>query len=252
MKPKMITAKMIIKIKLLERFSDTPPCGELDCGSGALPSPKTERSSPATDSNLVLLQILALNESSPYAYTKYFSPSLNPYPQSLSPMPVETTIVLSEIPFQIFSISNFTLYPYPVKSRSISVTIPEKTADDFSSISCGEPGCMHEQARAAGTAANNEKDRSEITLVIMKICLLIFIPSMMVLIKNFSFLLFVKKVRILTKTEGERFELSVGCPTQTFQVCALDRYANPPTDKMDYGRKWPKNKAPLILPRGAH
>lgn len=30
------------------------------------------------------------------------------------------------------------------------------------------------------------------------------------------------------KTEGERFELSVGCPTQTFQVCALDRYANPP------------------------
>ena len=28
--------------------------------------------------------------------------------------------------------------------------------------------------------------------------------------------------------EGKRFELLVGCPTQTFQVCALDRYANPP------------------------
>src|SRR3989344_4485164 len=145
MKPKMITAKMIIKIKLLERLSDTPPCGELGCGSGALPSPKAERSSPAADSNLVLLQILALNESSPYAYTKYFSPSLNPYPQSLSPMPVETTTVLSEIPFQIFSISNFTLYPYPVKFWSISVTVPEKTAVASFISSLGVPGIMQEQ-----------------------------------------------------------------------------------------------------------
>lgn len=30
------------------------------------------------------------------------------------------------------------------------------------------------------------------------------------------------------RAEAERFELSVGCPTQTFQVCALDRYATPP------------------------
>src|SRR3989344_3284603 len=50
--------------------------------------------------------------------------------------------------------------------------------------------------------------------------------------------------------EGERFELSVGCPPQTFQVCALDRYANPPITSPLY-RKWPKNKAPPILPRGA-
>ena len=29
-------------------------------------------------------------------------------------------------------------------------------------------------------------------------------------------------------SEGERFELSVGCPTHAFQACALDHYANPP------------------------
>ncbi|KKQ34751.1 MAG: hypothetical protein US50_C0038G0011 [Candidatus Nomurabacteria bacterium GW2011_GWB1_37_5] len=32
----------------------------------------------------------------------------------------------------------------------------------------------------------------------------------------------------LLLAEGEGFEPSVGFPTQTFQVCALDRYANPP------------------------
>ena len=31
-----------------------------------------------------------------------------------------------------------------------------------------------------------------------------------------------------SKTEGERFELSVGFPTHAFQACALDHYANPP------------------------
>ena len=49
MKPKLITAKMIIKIKLLERFNGPTPCGDLGCESGALPSPKTDRSSPAVD-----------------------------------------------------------------------------------------------------------------------------------------------------------------------------------------------------------
>ena len=34
-----------------------------------------------------------------------------------------------------------------------------------------------------------------------------------------------------SKTEGERFELSVGCPTPRFQRGALDRYANPPDRK---------------------
>ncbi len=37
MKPKLITAKMIIKIKLLERFNGPTPCGDLGCESGALP-----------------------------------------------------------------------------------------------------------------------------------------------------------------------------------------------------------------------
>ncbi len=36
MKPKLITAKMIIKIKLLERFNGPTPCGDLGCESGAL------------------------------------------------------------------------------------------------------------------------------------------------------------------------------------------------------------------------
>lgn len=86
MKAKIITNRMIMKIKLLEKFNHHP-CGVFGCESGAFPSPKTDRSSPAADNNLVLLQILAPNdEMSPYAYTKYFSPSLKPYPQSPPPI----------------------------------------------------------------------------------------------------------------------------------------------------------------------
>lgn len=33
----------------------------------------------------------------------------------------------------------------------------------------------------------------------------------------------------LSRAEGERFELSVGCPTLAFQASALDHYANPPS-----------------------
>ena len=56
-------------------------------------------------------------------------------------------------------------------------------------------------------------------------------------------------VRLIIFAEAERFELSVGCPTQTFQVCALDRYATPPIEIMYTAEKilthaYKQNRAP--------
>ena len=158
----MITAKTAMKIKLLEKFN-RPPCGMFGCEGGVCPSPKADISSPAADNSLVLLQLSAPNdEISPYAYTKYLSPSLKSYQQSPPPTPVETTTDFSEIPFQVFSTSNFTLYPYPVRLRSTPVTIPEKTAVASFNSSSGVPGIGQEQANAEGilTVENKEKIKS--------------------------------------------------------------------------------------------
>ena len=129
-------------------------------GRKDLPSPKIDISVSAWVNRFVRLQIDVLSEFSPYAYTMYFSFSLNSNPQTDPSVAVETTTFFSDIPFHVFSTSKFTLYTYPW--RLMLRTFPEKTAVDFSSSSVGEPGRAQEHANAFGelARANREKTRS--------------------------------------------------------------------------------------------